>query len=129
MDIVTKEKPHRSGTETRRRRKRLLVRLDDAEYAEIVAGSEAAGLTLASYAREKVLSGSPRKPSRRPQRDAALLARVLAELGRIGSNLNQIARALNLGDTRGLGDTLAELSAGLKELRAAADAIKQALGC
>ncbi|HWA89804.1 MAG TPA: plasmid mobilization relaxosome protein MobC [Rhizomicrobium sp.] len=128
MNTDSSEKPHRSGSETRRRRKRLLVRLDNAEYAELVAGAEAARLTLAAYAREKVLSGPVRKPSRRVSPDMVLLARILGALGRIGSNLNQIARALNTGDTRELGDDLAGIAAALTELRTIAAAITQVLG-
>jgi hypothetical protein len=88
----------RSGSENRRRRQRVLIRLDDREYAEVTAGANASGLTIASYVRQRVLSGPVRKVSRRAPVDAALLSKALGELNRVGSNLNQIARGLNSGD-------------------------------
>ena len=114
----------RSGTETRRRNKRLLVRLDGRELTEIVAGAEAAGLTLASFARKKILSGPARKPSRRAPADAALLAKVLGELNRVGSNLNQIARAINNGDH----EAAKELPAAVAVFRGTVVLIMRALG-
>lgn len=124
MSLVLNIKPTRSGSETRRRDKRLLVRLDADELAKVSAGAEAAGLTLASYAREKILSAPDRKPSRRARPDAALLAQVLAQLGRVGSNLNQIARALNSGDRRLIG----ELQASGKVIQGLAFLTMRALG-
>lgn len=115
----------RSGTETRRRNKRLLVRLDQKELTEIEAGAEAAGLTLASFARQKILSGPARKPSRRAPVDAALLAKALGELNRVGSNLNQIARALNSGDDH---HHLSDLPAALAVYRGTVMLIMRALG-
>ena len=124
MSLVLNAKPSRSGSETRRRDKRLLIRLDANEFAQIVAGADGDGLTLAYYARTKILSGPVRKPSRRAHPDAALLSKVLAELGRVGSNLNQIARALNSGDR----SKLKELPAALAVIRGTAVLVMRALG-
>ena len=121
---TAKSKPRtRSGSETRRRDKRLLVRLDDRELTEIEAGASAAGLTLASFARARILA-NPAKPSRRATPDMALLAQILGQLGRVGSNINQIARGLNGGDMRGLDD----LPLALAEFRGTASLILRALG-
>jgi len=114
----------RRGSETRRRNRRLLVRLDDRELAEIEAGAEAAGLTLASFARQKILSSPARKPSRRASVDAALLAQVLGQLQRVGSSLRRIADALKNDERHDLSD----LSAALAVFRGTVVLIMRALG-
>jgi hypothetical protein len=114
----------RTGSETRRRNKRLLVRLDDRELAEIEAGANAAGLTLASYARQRILSGPARKPSRRASPDMALLAEVLGQLQRVGSSLNGIARSLKKDERHHLDD----LPAALAVFRGTVVLVMRALG-
>jgi len=96
------------------------------ERAEIEARAEKAGLTVAGYLRAVVFGKDTPQPraARRATIEAATLQRLLAELGKIGSNLNQIARRVN----QDLGfDTpiFAELAA---ELRAALRGLMQALG-
>ena len=85
------------GTETRQRRRALVIRLDDAEHAALVAMAERAGLSLGGFARCVLLDAPPPRQSRRPPVERAELARLLAQIGRLGSNVNQIARALNAG--------------------------------
>lgn len=62
----------------------------------------AAGRTLSDYGRECMLGkeAAPRKiQHKNPIRDQELISRVLSMLGasRIASNLNQLAKAVNLG--------------------------------
>lgn len=64
--------------------------------------SAAGGMPLGAYIRQKLFDGDPaprRTRGRAPVRDHAELARVLGALGasRLSSNLNQIAKAANLG--------------------------------
>jgi HAMP domain-containing protein len=61
---------------------------------------------------------------RRPQVDRAELARVLAALGRLGSNVNQLARAANTGEIPAR-DELADAAVATREMR---DALMRALG-
>lgn len=86
-----------SGSETRQRTRVVQVRLTEAEYAEISAHADAALLTLASYVRATALDTPPPRARRRPAVEAVQVARMLAQLGKIGSNLNQIAHHLNAG--------------------------------
>jgi len=86
-----------SGSETRQRTRVVQVRLSEAEYAEIAKRAEAALLTPASYVRAATLDAPPPRARRRPAVEAVQVARVLAQLGKIGSNLNQIAHRLNAG--------------------------------
>lgn len=77
------------------------VRLTPDERSSIEAKAATAGLTLTDYCRG-VLTGSAPDMGAAWQRHAAapalppeLFAAYVAQLGKIGSNLNQIARQLN----------------------------------
>ena len=88
---------------TPRRAKRINVRVSDDEYADIERAAKAAGLGLGAY-----LAGCARaattgamSPAERGQR-LELMRSVLkarTQLARIGTNLNQIALALNSSET------------------------------
>jgi hypothetical protein len=52
-----------------------------------------------------------------------MLAKLLGQLGKAGSNVNQVARAVNT-----TGAERAEIDATMAEVRAAAEAITSALG-
>jgi hypothetical protein len=106
-----------SGSETRQRQKALRIRLTEAEHATIEAACERAGLSLAGYARSQLLSAPPVRQARRPPVERAELARLLGELGKIGSNMNQIARVLNGGGDGVLGDFTA-VQTDIAEIRA-----------
>jgi hypothetical protein len=113
-----------SGTETRQRQQRLVIRLAPDEWAQLVQQADASGLTLASYGRARILAQPTTRAVRRPPVDTAALAHVLAQLGRIGGNLHQLVKHLNFGDH----DDLADAPAVLAELRQVAATIMGALG-
>jgi hypothetical protein len=113
-----------SGTEKRIRRRMLTARFDDEEFALVQANAEKAGLTVSSHARNVLLGAPAPRQVRRPPVERKELARLLGELGHVGGNLNQIAKALNAGVLvyeSEIGGALA----GLAEVRAA---ILKALG-
>jgi len=112
------------GSEKRARTKHLTIRLAPEERAKIDADAERAGLTAGSYARDVLLGAPTPRQVRRPPVERAELARVLGQLGAIGNNLNQIARAINSGDE---GDDQA-LIQGLGDLHLMRDATLKALG-
>ena len=85
------------GSENRARSTHLTIRLTADERAAIDQAAEDAGLTAGSYARDRLLGGSAPRQVRRPPADRKELARILGELGKIGSNLNQLAHSANVG--------------------------------
>jgi hypothetical protein len=111
-------KSSRSGTEKRKRQRLLQLRLTDAELAEIEAMANRAALTPSSYARSVLLDAPPPRARRRPTIEAQAVARMLGELGKVGSNLNQIAHALNRGEDRHPSD-IADALADVATIRAA----------
>lgn len=105
------------GTEKRVRDYILPIRLSQDERAVVEAAAERAGLSVGSYARQTLLGAPTPRQVRRPPVERKELVKLLAELGKIGSNLNQIAKAVNSGSLVYTGEIDAEL-AGLKEVRA-----------
>jgi len=85
------------GSEKRARKRHLTVRLTDDERAAIDLAAEAAGLMPGSYARQVMLGGPAPRAVRKSPVERRELVRLLGELGKIGSNLNQIAKSLNTG--------------------------------
>lgn len=113
-----------SASQTRQRAQVLQVRLSPDERATVAAGAQAAGLSLSGYARQTLL-GQPKPRTRQaaPSPDVQALARLLGQLGRVGGNLNQLARQANQGQPLPA-DALADA---LAEVRAAAEQVRQAL--
>ena len=106
-----------SGTEKRRRTRLIPVRCTDNEYAVIQEKASSAGLFAGGYLRASALGTAGPRAVRRPPVDRQELARLLGELGRVGNNLNQIARALNVDDPPPLEEVAAAL-ADFSEMRA-----------
>ena len=114
----------RSGSETRRKERRISLRVLPDEYKQVETAAAGAGLTIASYARLRLVDTPHTRSRRRPLVDVAALARTLGQLNKVGSNINQIAHAINLGETpltRDIHDTLG----GIREVLAA---IREAMG-
>jgi len=90
-----KPRPARRQSAKRQRTKQCLVRFTDAEFADASAKADRAGMALAAYLRAAALGHPGLRAQRRPPADHKALRRLLGEMGRIGNNINQIARALN----------------------------------
>ncbi|MDB5584483.1 MAG: hypothetical protein JWR80_9659 [Bradyrhizobium sp.] len=112
------------GSEKRARDRHITIRLTADERARIDGDAERAGLTSGSYARRTLLGADTPRQIRRPPVERKELARLLGELGHIGSNLNQIAREANQGD----GVDRVGLGEDLRGLRIVREAILAALG-
>lgn len=114
-----------SGSETRQRNKRCSVRFTNDEFNRIAARADQSGFGVAAFLRACALDGDagPRA-QRRPPADHKALREILGHIGRVGNNLNQIARSLNSGETANLADLEEALGAYL-EIR---NAIFEALG-
>lgn len=89
-----------SGSETRQKTTTTTIRLTPDERAAVVATAAAEGLGPSSFARVVTLQAAGREatPSRK-QRDAltAAITPLAGEAGRIGSNVNQMARHAHIG--------------------------------
>ena len=74
----------------------IMLRLTDTEYEIVAAKAKDANLPLAEYVRKQVLN---KKIIAKYEIVADLpeLKKLIAEFGKIGSNLNQIARYFNSG--------------------------------
>ena len=99
MTATTSPKRPRSGSETRRTRKLVSLRVSEQDYQTLSLKAAGARLSLSGYLRGCALKAPEVKARRsKPTVDLAELSRLLVALNRIGNNVNQIARALNAGD-------------------------------
>jgi hypothetical protein len=87
---------------------------------------------LGTYIRERLLGGraEKRRPVRKPRVDEKPLALVLAELGRsrLSSNLNQLAKAVNMGTLGASQEVERELYAVCEAVVSMRDTLIGALG-
>ena len=74
----------------------IMLRLTDTEYEIILENAKASSLPLAEYAR-KLVTGKQVKVKYEIVADIPELKKLIAEFGKIGSNLNQSARHFNSG--------------------------------
>lgn len=107
------------------RGKFVAVRCSAAEHATMHAAAAQSGLTVGPYLRALALGSPGLRAVRRPPVEKAQLARLLGELGRVGSNVNQLARVAN---TNGETPKEAELAAITAELATMRAALMKALG-
>ena len=105
-------------TPKERRNKQLVVRFTEGEYASISSGAKNAGMSLSAYVRHLAVDGKV-DVHYHLAHDSEDLGAILAQLGKIGSNLNQIARYYNRGghSSRGIEQRLSELTSGLFDIR------------
>jgi hypothetical protein len=108
------------------------VRCNGAEHAAIVAAAAQAGLGAGAYLRSLAIGSAGPRARRRPREGQAELARLLGEIGKVGSNLtqlgshiNDLARTANTSGELPEAVTLAALIGPVREMR---DAVMQALG-
>ena len=97
--VGTPPKPRRSGSERRQKGRIVPFRVSAEEYAQLDTLAEREGLTIGSYIRSRTLTVPTTRAIRRPVVEVELLRRYLNELHKIGSNINQTARRVNMGDT------------------------------
>lgn len=88
-----------SGTDRRQRGVTVTVRMTPEERAQLEALSSRSGLAAGAFLRAAAFGGAGPRAQRRPSADHAVLRQLLGELGRVGNNINQIARTLNTGGT------------------------------
>lgn len=115
--------PTRSGSETRKKSIPVTSRYDEDEYRELDEAASRAGMTRASFQRVQSLATPKTRSTRRAPIERELLAKVLGQLGKIGSNLNQVAHAANIDRTE-----RAKINATVAELRVMLPHLLEALG-
>ncbi|MGO9986809.1 MAG: plasmid mobilization protein [Rhodomicrobium sp.] len=113
----------RSGSETRQRTVIVQIRFTPEERTLLDEAASRAGLTISSYARARLIGRSLPRSVARPSIDRELMARLIGQLGKIGSNLNQIARAANMNIA-----SMRDLDAALREAAEFRAAIRPFLG-
>lgn len=78
------------------------TRYSEEERDTLTLAAHNAGVTLSDFIRAASLSqplpsARSQRANRRPVKDAAELAKMLGAVGKIGSNVNQLAHRANLG--------------------------------
>lgn len=116
------EKKKKSGSENRARKKIVPVRFTPEEHAEIIAKATATSLSAGGFLRACGLGRVTPGTKRRAPADRAIFEKAIAELRRVGNNINQLAKAANMKeptDSARLNHALDEYMITLRQLREA----------
>lgn len=110
----------------------MAFRLEDEVAKKVRATADAYGLPPAEWARKVVTEAVQKEFVRRPIRlrvlHGELLREYLGQLGRVGNNLNQVARSLNAGDRSANAVIEQELRALRQQYEVLVSSILDALG-
>jgi hypothetical protein len=126
MRATEREPPLKPGdgkprSEQRQRKKVVAFRVNDDQHAIIEMRAHAAGMKPGDYAREMSLGGGVTQ-ARLDRAVTASLTKLVYELRKIGTNLNQIAHVANATGTQPLpvvfDRVLADLTKTVTEARA-----------
>jgi hypothetical protein len=113
----------RSGSQKRRRSHVVNITFDDFEFALTQQKANDCGLSLAGFGRASMLGNSGPRTRKAPAFNAELYAYGIAQLNRLGNNLNQLNRHLNAAESISLDNC----DALLNEVRAAIRQICEAM--
>ena len=86
-----------SSSNSRKRNKSIAIRVDETEAAQLTAFAERAGLSVGAFIRQQVIGSEPPRQSRRPPVEKELLSLAMRHMGKIGGNINQLAKHANHG--------------------------------
>jgi hypothetical protein len=86
-----------SGSDKRQRGETVTVRLTKDERDTLDALASRSGLAAGAFMRAAAFGDAGPRAQRRPPIDHVALRQMLGQWGRIGNNLNQIAKHLNAG--------------------------------
>jgi hypothetical protein len=103
----------------------ITVRCTSDDRAAIEEQATRAGLSVGAYLRSLALGAPGPRAVRRPPVERAELAKILAHIGKLGSNVNQIAKAIH---TTGNLPSWSELAVIRDEILRIREALFQALG-
>jgi hypothetical protein len=112
-----------SGTDKRLRAHTITVRLSDDERDKLSNLSSRSGLAIGAFMRAAAFGDSGPRAQRRPPADHVALRQILGHCGRIGNNVNQIAKHLNAGGQANIRELKEALAAFLDIRTAILDAL------
>lgn len=121
MDMEAKKK---SGSDKRKRQPHIDFRVTEEEREKITRAAARAGLDVGAYVRAQALGEPVVRAARHPVISSGPLVRLVAALGKVGSNLNQLAHVANREGRIIEG----EVKATLTELRGVLDVALRVLG-
>jgi hypothetical protein len=75
--------------------RRIAVRLTDDDHSFLEQTAKEAGLSVGAFLRTIALGTAGARAVKRPPIDRKQLAKLLGEIGKLGSNVNQIAKWAN----------------------------------
>lgn len=87
-----------SKSQARRRNRGIYVACTEEERDAIMGKAADAGLSAGGFLRACALGRVTSGTKRRPPIDREVLEKAIAELRRVGNNINQIARAANMNE-------------------------------
>lgn len=124
------EQPRRSPWRGKKRvaeakEKFIAVRCTEADREKITAKANDAGLSVGAFLRATALGSAGPRAVKKPRVEREQLARLLGEIGKLGSNVNQIARRVNTTGDRPGAQELDEMRTDIAVMRAA---LMKALG-
>ena len=103
---------------------RLSIRLSENERLEIEDRAQRSGFTMGGYCKHVIFNTQPPRQSRRPVPEKAELSRLIGHVSRVGGNINQIARQLNMHSTI----DVVEIQSAVSDIAQTRAAILKALG-
>jgi len=103
----------------------MRFRLTESQLRDLRRAANRAGLTVADFLRVKAFGGRAPKSVRIPPVEAREIARLFGEIGKIGSNVNQLAYHANAARALPI---VAELQTMRSHLVAMHGALRKALG-
>jgi hypothetical protein len=103
----------------------VAVRCTETEYASMTAAARRAGLSVGAFLRALGCGNPGLRAARRPPIERQELARLLGHMGKLGSNVNQLAHMANVAGRLRSEHQLNEIG---DEVRAMRTALMKALG-
>lgn len=95
----TASKKNRSGSATRQKTTMAGFRVTEKEREQLRELAGRQRLTVASYMRRQTLEHPTTRTRRRANPQTEVLSAILVQLGKLGGNMNQIARRMNMNET------------------------------